>query len=397
MPAAGGNGLAMRTGTLLEAYARFADVDCLVLPFAGSATDDGLCRRHAARVEIIEVAGRAETPFALLASIPDPQERLAAFRAYGIPSLTAFLSVSVRQQIGTLLRHRSYDLVHLSRAYLLPLRDLIVSLVGAARFVVDLDEDEPTTRRSLARVHRLNGDTTSAAWQEVEASAYERLLRSALPRIGLALVSSELELKRTLANGALPSLLAVVPNAVSVLSQATSRDEEQRLIFVGGFGYFPNRDATHWMLRSVWPVIATRCPRATLSLVGEHPDPALRRAARRPGIRLCDNIRHVSTAYRRSAVAIVPIRAGGGTRIKLLEAGAYGLPCVSTRTGAEGLAGAPVAIADRDVAFADACVELLRSRHLRHANGQALRRYVRRRHNRGLIISSVVRLASSLC
>jgi len=398
MPAMGGNGLAMRIGMLLEAYATFANVDCLVLALTGSAVDDAaFCRRHARRLDIVEVAGRAETPFALLAAIRDGHERLAAFRAYGRPSLTSFLSIATRQEIRARLSARSYDLVHLSRAYLATLVDLVATLWPGTPIVMDLDEDEPATRRSLATLYRLNGDFANEAWQEAEAYAYQRLLRDVLPSIDLAIVSSEVEAKRTLNHGSASSSLAIIPNAIVVPAAAANSRHAQRLLFVGGFGYYPNRDATNWMLTSIWPWIKARCSGAEAVVVGRNADGLLRRRARLSGVRIHEGIREISTAYRQSSVAIVPIRAGGGTRIKLLEAGAYALPAVSTTLGAEGLIKVPIAIADRAEAFADACVELLRSPALRCAQGNALRRYVRQHHNRGLILSRTVRLLSSLC
>jgi glycosyltransferase involved in cell wall biosynthesis len=397
MPAAGGNGLAMRIGTFLEAYATFADVDCLVVPIAGGAGSDAFCRRHVRRLDLVETAGKAETRFALLASVRDPRDRLAAFQDYGRPSLTAFLSAAVRDEIRARLRGRSYDLVHLSRAYLLPLRDVVAAICPGARVVADLDEDEPATRRSLARLHRLNGDIAHAEWQDAEARAYEVLVQGVLPSIGLATVSSETEAERTRARGAEPSALAVVPNAIRVPPGVAAPGGARRLIFVGGFGYFPNRDAAHWMLRCVWPRIKARCPAAALFLVGRTPHRSLRRLARQPQVSLCDGVSDVAAAYRQSTVAVVPIRAGGGTRIKLLEAGAHALPCVSTHAGAEGLDHAPVLTADRADAFADACVALLRSPDLRIVGGQALRRYVRRWHDRALVIGRIARLVSRLC
>lgn len=381
----------MRLGLFLEAYTRIADVDSLILPLTGSTADDQFCRRLSRRVDVIEVAGRVETPFALLSALTDPLQRLASFRRYGRPSLTAFLSPPVVSELRSRLASRDYDLVHLSRAYLAPLAETIAGLCRGARLVIDLDEDEVETRRSMARLQRLNGNVYAADWQEVEAEHYARLLARLLPAMDLVTLSSEIEVRRAAENAPSGMSMAVVPNAVAV-EGAPSRHTGQDVIFVGSFGYFPNRDAALWTLRAVWPRIEAQWPSARLVLVGRNPDPEIRRAARRPRVVLRPRMRDIRFVYGEGAVAIIPIRAGGGTRIKLLEAGAHGLPAVSTRLGAEGLAVSPVALADRPQAFADACVELLRSPDSRKAKGGALRRSVRRHHDRKLVLHGVEQL-----
>jgi polysaccharide biosynthesis protein PslH len=396
MPAADGNGLAMRMGMFLEAYANLGEVHCLIVPLTGSAIANAFCTRHARRLEVIGVAGRAETPFALLAAVADTRERVAAFRRYGQPSLVAFLSTPVREEIRTRVQAHSYDIVHISRAYLAPLAGLIASLYPRARIILDLDEDEPSTRRSLARLYRQNGDFANAEWQEAEAAAYQRLITAVLPAIHLSIVSSANEANRAFASAPSRSPIAIVPNAVAIPAMPPKSTLSRGLIFVGSFAYFPNHDAALWIVRSIWPRIAKRCPQATLSLVGRRPNTTLRRVARQPGVRLCADVADVGVAYRSCSIALVPIRAGGGTRIKLLEAGAYALPCVSTSVGAEGLILAGLAMADDSETFADTCVEFLRSPALRLHMGLCLRSFVQRHHDRGSIVRLIRQLVSTL-
>ena len=398
IPAAAGNGLAMRVGMFLEAYARIAEIDCMVVRLAGGPADPTFCQRHARRLEIVDVAGKAETPFALLSAVADPAARLAAFRQYGRPSLCAYLSAQVRDDVRARIGNARYDLVHVSRAYLAPLLELVASAASNARIMVDLDEDEPATRRSLARLHRVRGDTFAAEWEEAEALAYARMSATADPGIDLITVSSGLEGAHASRHWRAASI-AVVPNAVCVPAPHGASNQP-RIIFVGALSYFPNRDAALWTLDAIWPRVRSRCPEAVLSLVGRHPGPALRRRARQRGVHLLERVRDVGATYRACAVAIAPIRAGGGTRIKLIEAGAHALPCVSTTIGAEGLPAdmrAGLALADRAEAFADACVERLRSPALRRAEGQRLRKLVQRHHDRRAAMARLAQLGSDLC
>jgi glycosyltransferase involved in cell wall biosynthesis len=388
----------MRVGMFLEAYAGIADIDCIVVRLAGGSTDVAFCRRFARRADIVEVAGRAETPFALLSAVAAPAARLAAFRHYGRPSLCAHLSAAVREEVRARMGSAGYDLVHVSRAYLTPLLDLVASANPRARILVDLDEDECSTRGSLARLHRIGGDTLAAEWEDIESLAYARLAAAAPPVIDLLVVSSALEAVRT-ARHWRAAPIAVVPNAVDVPAPHRTSDLPH-MIFVGTLGYFPNRDAAVWALHDIWPRIRLRCPQATLGLVGRNASPLLRRIAGQSGVRLLDGVADVGKVYRSCALAIAPVRAGGGTRIKIVEAGAHALPCVSTTIGAEGLGAsqaAGFALADRAEAFADACVERLRSPALRRSEGQRLRRFVQRYHDRRAVMAQLVRLVSALC
>jgi glycosyltransferase involved in cell wall biosynthesis len=398
LPAAGGNGLAMRVGMFLEAYAGMADVDCLVVRLAGGPPDEAFCRRHAQRLDVIEIAGRAETPFALVSAIADPAIRVSTFRDYGRPSLCGYLSVPIRDELRMRAGTDRYDLVHISRACLLPLLETISTACPRARVVVDLDEDEASTRRSLARLHRVSGNLLAAEWEEAEALAYARLSAEPRPVVDLVTVASSREAARA-AVAWRASRMAVVPNAVTVPPPRPA-SPTPRLILMGSLGYFPNRDAARWTLGAIWPRIKARCPEAALWVVGRNAGPALRRLARRPGVRLLERVPDVGPIYRSCAVAVAPIRAGGGTRIKIIEAGAYALPCVSTTIGAEGLSdGRPagLALANSTEGLADACLERLRSPTLRRSEGQRLRSFVTRKHDRGQTMACIVRLASSLC
>src|SRR5262249_2536896 len=91
VPAAGGNGLAMRLGLFLEALVRVGDVQLVVLPVSGPPVASALCERLGVQPHFVPVSGRADTHFSLLAGLRDDRERLAAFADYGRPSLTAGL------------------------------------------------------------------------------------------------------------------------------------------------------------------------------------------------------------------------------------------------------------------------------------------------------------------
>ena len=112
----------------------------------------------------------------------------------------------------------------------------------------------------------------------------------------------------------------------------------EQIVFLGSLDWRPNLDAVSLLLEGIFPEVRKRESAARLCLVGRNPPEWLRREALlRPGIELHADPPDVRPFLTRSAVMAVPLRIGGGSRLKILEALASGLPVVSTRVGAEGL------------------------------------------------------------
>jgi glycosyltransferase involved in cell wall biosynthesis len=135
------------------------------------------------------------------------------------------------------------------------------------------------------------------------------------------------------------------------------------LLFLGSFRHLPNVEALQWFLKEVFPKIRAAESRARLVIVGSEPPPrhSLRDAE---AIEMVGFVEDVRTPLARYAVFVCPILAGSGIRVKLLEAFAAGIPVVSTRVGAEGLAhndGEVCALADDPVEFANHVVRLLQN------------------------------------
>jgi glycosyltransferase involved in cell wall biosynthesis len=111
-----------------------------------------------------------------------------------------------------------------------------------------------------------------------------------------------------------------------------------RVVFVGSLDWRPNLDGVRLLLDAIFPAVRRREPDAVLELVGRNPPEWLRAAcAGRPGVELHGSVADVRPFLARAGVLAVPLRIGGGSRLKILEALASGVPVVSTRVGAEGL------------------------------------------------------------
>jgi glycosyltransferase involved in cell wall biosynthesis len=147
------------------------------------------------------------------------------------------------------------------------------------------------------------------------------------------------------------------------------------LAFVGAMDWRPNIDGVRWFVREALPLIRRARPGCSLTIVGRTPPPAIAALAREdPRIRVTGTVADIRPELWRSAVSIVPLRIGGGTRLKIYESMAGRVPVVSTSVGSEGLEVHPPAdirIADSPADFAGACLELLSDPSLRQRQAGA--------------------------
>jgi sugar transferase (PEP-CTERM/EpsH1 system associated) len=157
--------------------------------------------------------------------------------------------------------------------------------------------------------------------------------------------------------------------------------DPRHLVFTGSMDWRPNEDGMLHFVRDILPLIRRGEPGVTLSIVGRAPTPAVRRLAREGGIEVTGRVDDVRPHVARGGVYVVPLRIGGGTRIKIFEAMAMGRAVVSTTIGAEGLPvrdGHDILIADDPRQFADAVTRLMRDTKARSALETAARRTVER-------------------
>ncbi len=210
---------------------------------------------------------------------------------------------------------------------------------------------------------------------------YARMMRRWEPRIAerfdRCIVVSEDDGERLLR--ANPRLhVTVVPNGVDVQAYQPLplNTGKPHLLFVGSMDYVPGEDAAVYCATEIFPRVQRTIPDAELWLVGSNPPPRVR-ALDGGAIHVTGRVPEIVPYYRDTQVALVPVRAGGGTRLKILEAMALNRPVVSTTIGCEGLNvrdGEHLLVADDAGAFADAVISLLTDPNLYQritANGRA--------------------------
>ena len=165
-------------------------------------------------------------------------------------------------------------------------------------------------------------------------------------------------------------------------NSAAARDDapgKNRIVFVGSMDYHANIDGALNFAREVWPRLHDRQTDLVFTIVGRDPAPEVRELARIPGIEVTGTVADVRPSYREAIAAIVPLNVGGGSRLKILEAMAAGIPVVSTTLGAEGLAvqhGKNILIADTNEQLVEAIVSVVENEDRRKELGAAGRALV---------------------
>lgn len=182
--------------------------------------------------------------------------------------------------------------------------------------------------------HWLRRWYTRGQWRKF--CRFERRLFSSLDRLVLV---SEADQQLAIEDFSASSC-SVVDNGVDIeyFSSVERRPAGQRILFLGSLDWRPNQDAVRWLLEEIFPALRRVAPAAELSLVGRRPPSWMQsKADQIEGVTVHADVPDVRPYMAQSAVMVIPLRVGGGTRLKMLEAAAAGVPVVSTTIGAEGL------------------------------------------------------------
>ena len=182
--------------------------------------------------------------------------------------------------------------------------------------------------------------------------------------------------------------VVTVPNAVE-LPECQPVAEQPTFLFVGSYLFVQNVYAADFLIQKIWPRVHRAMPAARLIIAGPAPERIPSYRAGVPGVEFTGFVDDLDALYRRSRVACAPIQCGGGTRIKIVEAAAYGKPIVATRIGAEGLElrdGHELLLRDDPESFANACLELLEDSSLCARLGLRARAKVEELYNRADIV-----------
>lgn len=226
-----------------------------------------------------------------------------------------------------------------------------------------------------ARQARHEPNPLKRALFRLEAAKMARYERAAVARFDHVIAVSQHDHDAMLPM--IPSArMTIVPTGVDLARYQAAADQPagtENVLFLGSMDWEANVDGAEYFCREIWPAVLGRVPTARFQIVGRNPAPRVRRLAS-DSVEVTGTVPSVLPYLAGAAVIAVPLRIGGGTRLKMFEGMAAGRATVSTSVGAEGLdvvGGRDLVLADAPGAFADALVTLLMDPARRHALGAA--------------------------
>jgi sugar transferase (PEP-CTERM/EpsH1 system associated) len=231
--------------------------------------------------------------------------------------------------------------------------------------------------------------THNPIWKAVSWREYQTMRKAERHYVNLAdhvLAVSETD-RKYFANYADAAKITVIPTGVDVDYFQPSAQEQNpsRLVFTGSMDWLPNEDAIEYYAQSILPILRREIPQVELCVVGRKPTQRLQAlAARNPGIVVTGEVDDIRPHVHGSSVYVVPLRIGGGTRIKIFEAMAMGKAVVSTPIGAEGLPvqhDKNIVLAESPAEFAGQVTRFLKDRNERERIGKAARELVEQNYS----------------
>jgi glycosyltransferase involved in cell wall biosynthesis len=296
---------------------------------------------------------------------------------------------------------KEYDIVHVRNLHMAPYALAVCKLYPAKKLVLDLDDVESVVRLRTIHSERL---PILSRWR---AQSYMDLLRlrlferTYLRRFDSVWVCSNTD-ALLLAGWIGTKRSYVVPNVMDTRLFANVRHSPRKLpivIFVAEFRMKHNADAARFLNDKVWPLVKLAIPHSQLWLVGRDPGPDLLVLDGRNGVTVTGTVPEVNSYLAQASVAVAPLHVGGGTRLKVLEAFAAGIPVVATTVGAEGIMaenGRDILIADNAEEFATHCVRLLTDSAFNERIRESAFALVNREYNLPVLCEKVDRCYRSL-
>jgi len=328
-----------RSYNLIAQAGRRHDVHLIAMRPKAAATPDADAEaraallRHCRSVTLLDISA---------ATRPAPLARRALSSALTGRSLTVTLFESPEMRRLVRDAQASADVVHLDS---ISLAGYLPDVEGRPTLMTHHGAESFMIRRRIGNERSL----VRKAFFAAEWLTLRRAERLACPRVGVNVVMSALdgEIMQAIA----PASYRVVENGVDVdFFQPLPLVDGHSLVFAGRLDQYSNRDGILHFMDAAWPLLTARYPEARITIVGSNPPERLRELASvDPRIEVTGFVDDVRPYFARATAALCPIRDGGGTRIKVLDALAQGKPLIATSIGCEGLEVVP----DRDVLIGD--------------------------------------------
>jgi glycosyltransferase involved in cell wall biosynthesis len=185
--------------------------------------------------------------------------------------------------------------------------------------------------------------------------------------------------------------VVTIPNAIELPPMHES-PANSVFLFLGTYKHLPNIAAVEFLVNKIWPGVKRKLPDAKLIIAGKNPENIKSYREKHAGVEYRGFVEDLDKLYRETHVVCCPVQSGSGTRIKIIEAAAYGKPIVSTSLGAEGLDfedGSEILIRDDCDSFAESCVAMANNMPLCEKIGKAAREKAKRLYGKSNVMTSI--------
>ncbi|HWE51151.1 MAG TPA: glycosyltransferase [Bryobacteraceae bacterium] len=343
----------------------FSPRDCWPLTTGARIRDYQLAKHLAERAQV-HYAGlcpEEATASPAPAECGFPQSLLSRDKAYSAGNLLRglagplpvtvlnYTSGRIKDQIAQLLEKENFDSAQIEGVHLVEYVAVIRKVSPRTRIVADWHNIESEIMWRYA-------ETASSPLRKLMARRTAPLIERAENRLlricDAHTVVSGRDREKLLLRCPDASI-SLVPNGVDVAyySSGIPHENPREILFVGSMDYHANAEAVTWFVSNVWPIVKRSAPDLTFRIVGRDPVPEVKALAS-PDVLVTGTVDDIRPFYARAAATVVPLRVGGGTRLKILESMAARVPVVSTRLGAEGID----VTGDSDILLADTSAEL---------------------------------------
>ncbi len=267
------------------------------------------------------------------------------------------------------------DIVHFCQLAMVPyVKAVAGNQKKVARLVLDLNDVESVVRSRELATGIVKGLRSRLSCR-VEQAKLAILERRILNVFNVTIVCSEIDCNRFRSGR-----VKVIPNGAELPDEDTvvGLGDGRTLLFVGFIDYPPNADGVLWFAERVFPRVRRMAPEAQFVVVGRCSDPRILALDNRACIRVVGEVEDLTPYYNMASVVVVPLRVGGGTRIKIIEAFGWKRSVVATRLAVEGIPATPTRelfVEDDPEQFALRCVDILQDPSMRREIGERARKF----------------------
>lgn len=320
-------------------------------------------------------------------------------------SLLNYTTEPMKAALATLLQEQEFDIVQMESIHLMAYLSVIRKSLARPRVVCDwhnieselmqrYSERAPSflrgtyARRTARRLHALESKATSDFdYHVVVSDRDQEQLLNLNPATRVSVIENGVD-SAHYSDGELARAL-----------RKSTGPRTTRLVFVGSMDYHANIHAVVDFARDVWPALHQRYPELTFTVVGRDPAEEVQQLVSLAGVEVTGTVDDVRPYYREALASVVPLKIGGGSRLKILESMAAGVPVVSTTLGAEGLEvhnGEDIVIADTSEQLIESIADLVQDDATRLRLAAAGRDLVERRYEWSIAGEALFRIYESL-